>query len=51
MTKLEEAQKAHQMASSAGGEALSTRVGELEAALKKSKATIESMKMQMTTLE
>ena len=51
VTKLEEAQKAHQMASSAGGEALSARVGELEAALKKSKATIESMKTQMTTLE
>ena len=51
MTKLEEAQKAHKMATHAGDEALSARVGELEAALKRSTSTIDSMRAQMTTLE
>ena len=51
VTKLEEAQKAHKMATHAGDEALSARVGELEAALKRSTSTIDSMRVQMTTLE
>ena len=39
------------MATHAGDEALSARVGELEAALKRSTSTIDSMRAQMTTLE
>ena len=44
VTKLEEVQKAHKMATHAGDEALSARVGELEAALKRSTSTIDSMR-------
>ena len=50
-TKLEEAEKTHQLESMAGGQAMTTRVGELEDDLRKERDNVNSLQTQLDTLQ